>query len=135
MITKGIKSANQVQFQDQNGNPIVPVIGAKNGLLVEIADGELDTLEATTLFANVMAANIEEQTIGVGGKKVTTIGIVNYGEEAKVTVDVDGKSFVIGPNVATELLINKVVTTVGISATVDGTNVQYVIKGIEGVGA
>ena len=135
MITKGIKSANQVQFQDQNGNPTVPVIGAKNGVLVEIADGELDTLEATTLFANVMAANIEEQTIGVGGKKVTTIGIVNYGEEAKVTIDVDGKSFVIGPNVATELLINKVVTTVGISATADGTNVQYVIKGIEGVEA
>lgn len=135
MITKGIKSANQVQFQDQNGNPTVPVIGAKGGMLVEIADGELDTLEATTLFANVMAANIEEQTIGVGGKKITTIGIVNYGEEAKVTVDVDGKSFVIGPNVATELLINKVVTTVGISATADGTNVQYVIKGIEGVEA
>lgn len=135
MISKGIKSANQVQFQDQNGNPTVPVIGGKNGLLVEIADGELDTLEATTLFANVMAANIEEQTIGVGGKKVTTIGIANYGEEAKVTIDVDGKSFVIGPNVATELLINKVVTTVGISATADGTNVQYVIKGIEGVEA
>lgn len=135
MITKGIKSANQVQFQDQNGNPTVPVIGAKGGMLVEIADGELDALEATTLFANVMAANIEEQTIGVGGKKVTTIGIVNYGEEAKVTVDVDGKSFVIGPNVATELLINKVVTTVGISATADGTNVQYVIKGIEGAEA
>lgn len=135
MISKGIKSANQVQFQDQNGNPTVPVIGAKGGMLVEIADGELDALEATTLFANVMAANIEEQTIGVGGKKVTTIGIVNYGEEAKVTVDVDGKSFVIGPNVATELLINKVVTTVGISATADGTNVQYVIKGIEGAEA
>lgn len=135
MISKGIKSANQVQFQDQNGNPTVPVIGPKNGVLVEIADGELDTLEATTLFANVMAANIEEQTIGVGGKKVTTIGIANYGEEAKVTVDVDGKSFVIGPNVATELLINKTVTTVGISATADGTNVQYVIKGIEGVEA
>lgn len=135
MISKGIKSANQVQFQDQNGNPTVPVIGAKGGMLVEIADGELDALEATTLFANVMAANIEEQTIGVGGKKVTTIGIANYGEEAKVTVDVDGKSFVIGPNVATELLINKTVTTVGISATADGTNVQYVIKGIEGVEA
>lgn len=135
MISKGIKSANQIQFQDQNGNPTVPVIGAKGGMLVEIADGELDALEATTLFANVMAANIEEQTIGVGGKKVTTIGIVNYGEEAKVTVDVDGKSFVIGPNVATELLINKVVTTVGISATADGTNVQYVIKGIEGAEA
>ena len=135
MISKGIKSANQVQFQDQNGNPTVPVIGAKGGMLVEIADGELDALEATTLFANVMAANIEEQTIGVGGKKVTTIGIANYGDEAKVTVDVDGKSFVIGPNVATELLINKTVTTVGISATADGTNVQYVIKGIEGVEA
>lgn len=131
MITKGIKSANQVQFQDQNGNPTVPVIGGKNGLLVEIVDGESDTLEATTLFANVMAANIEEQTIGVGGKKVTTIGIANYGEEAKVTVDVDGKSFVIGPGIATELLINKIVTTVGISATADGTNVQYVIKGVE----
>lgn len=135
MISKGIKSANQIQMQNKNGEPMVPVIGEKGGMLVEIADGELDTLEATTLFANVMAANIEEQTIGVGGKKVTTIGIANYGEEAKVTIDVDGKSFVIGPNVATELLINKVVTTVGISATADGTNVQYVIKGIEGVEA
>ena len=131
MITKGIKSANQIQMQDKNGEPMVPVIGDKGGMLVEIADGELDTLEATTLHANVMTLNTEEQSIGIGGKKVTTISIANYSETANVTVDVDGTNYVIGPNIATDLLINKVVTTILLSATAAETKVQYVIKGVE----
>lgn len=130
MVTDGIKTANQVQFQKADGTPSVPIIGNK-GLLVEIGEGELDTLEATTLYANVMTANTEEQTIGIGGKKVTEIEIANFSDEAKATISVDESNFVIGPGIATTLLINKTVTTVGISATVANTDVQYVIKGVE----
>lgn len=125
MVTDGVKTANQVQFQKADGTPSVPIIGNK-GLLVEIGEGE-----ATTLYANVMTANIEEQTIGIGGKKVTEIEIANFSDEAKATISVDESNFVIGPGIATTLLINKTVTTVGISATAANTDVQYVIKGVE----
>lgn len=84
----------------------------------------------TTLYSNVITAGVEEQTIGVN-KKVTEISIANYSETANVLISVDDSNFVVAPNLALDLPINKSVGIVGLSATEADTQVQYVIKGEE----
>lgn len=132
MISNGVKTANQVQFQDENGNPTVPVVGDKGGLLVEIAEGDVGIIkQTTTLHANVLVAGTDEITVGVN-KRVNQISIANYSETAKVIVTVDDDTtFTVGPNIAVDLPINKDVATVGLSATEENVNVQYIIKGVE----
>lgn len=131
MTSDGVKTANQVQFQKADGTPTVPVVGDNGGVMVELADGSLPTSnKPTTLYANVITANTEEQTIGVNSE-VKEISIANYSETANVTVSAANKNYTIGPNIAVDLPINKVVTNVGISATAADTKVQYVIKGVE----
>lgn len=130
MITNGVKSANQVQFQNQNGEPTVPVIGSKGGMLVEIADGEVTIAkEVTTLASNIITATTTATSVPVNSK-VTSIAIGNYSDEANVTVTAGNIGYVVGPNVAVDLPINKDVTNVSIVATAEA-KVQYVIKGIE----
>lgn len=134
MTSDGVKTANQVQFQKADGTPTVPVVGDNGGVMVELADGSLPTVnKPTTLYANVLTANTEEQTIGVN-KEVTEIYIANYSDTASVTVSAANKNYTIGPNMAVDLTINKTVTNVGISATAADTKVQYVIKGVEANG-
>lgn len=131
MTSDGVKTANQVQFQKADGTPTVPVVGDNGGVMVELADGSLPTVnKPTTLYANVLTANTEEQTIGVN-KEVTEIYIANYSDTASVTVSAANKNYTIGPNMAVDLTINKTVTNVGISATAADTKVQYVIKGVD----
>lgn len=131
MTSDGVKTANQVQFQKADGTPTVPVVGDNGGVMVELADGSLPTVnKPTTLYANVITANTEEQTIGVN-KEVTEIYIANYSDTASVTVSAANKNYTIGPNMAVDLTINKVVTNVGIAATAADTQVQYVIKGVD----
>lgn len=126
MTSDGVKTANQVQFQKADGTPTVPVVGDNGGVMVELADGSLPT----TLYANVITANTEEQTIGVN-KEVTEIYIANYSDTASVAVSAANKNYVIGPSMAVDLAINKTVTNVGIAATAADTKVQYVIKGVD----
>ena len=134
MVTDGIKTANQVQFQKADGTPTVPVVGDNGGIVVELADGELPVVsKPTTLYAGVITANTEEQTIGVNSE-VKEISIANYSETANVTVSAASKNYTIGPNLAVDLPINKTVTNVGIAATAADTKVQYVIKGVEANG-
>lgn len=154
MITKGIKSGHQIQFQDENGVPAVPVInsqgamkadlsslptGELGGVLIEIADGEkIDVNKTTTtLSANVVTVGTVESTVEVTGK-VSQIGIANFSETATITVKVTGagyeKSFVIGSRLAVDLPINKELTQVAITSTEEETKVQYVIKGVESEG-
>lgn len=131
MTSDGVKTANQVQFQKADGTPTVPVVGDNGGVMVELADGSLPTAnKPTTLYANVITANTEEQTIGVN-KEVTEIYIANYSDTASVTVSAANKNYVIGPSMAVDLTINKTVTNVGIAATAADTKVQYVIKGVD----
>ena len=134
MTSDGVKTANQVQFQKEDGTPTVPVVGDNGGVMVELADGSLPTVnKPTTLYANVITANTEEQTIGVNSE-VREISIANYSETANVTVSAANKNYTIGPNIAVDLPINKVVTNVGIAATAADTKVQYVIKGVKANG-
>lgn len=131
MTSDGVKTANQVQFQKADGTPTVPVVGDNGGVMVELTDGSLQTVnKPTTLYANVITANTEEQTIGVNSE-VKEISIANYSETANVTVSAANKNYTIGPNIAVDLPINKVVTNVGIAATEADTKVQYIIKGVE----
>lgn len=132
MISDGIKSANQVQFQNMEGKPTVPVIGENGGIVVEMADGQAVDVNrtSTTLFANVITVGAEEQTIGVNAR-VNFISIANYSEANDVSVGAAGKTFVVGAGLAVDLPINKSVDNVSISATGEGTKVQYVIKGVE----
>lgn len=131
MTSDGVKTANQVQFQKADGTPTVPVVGDNGGVMVELADGSLPTVnKPTTLYANVITANTEEQTIGVN-KEVTEIYIANYSDTASVTVSAANKNYTIGPSMAVDLTINKTVTNVGIAATAADTKVQYVIKGVD----
>ena len=124
-----------LQGFDKNGN-LKGVKVSENGEIYVIMEGGsggeeqkvITESNETTLYANVMTVGTEAQTIGVS-KKVTEISIANYSETANVTVAVDETNYVIAPNVALDLPINKTVGIVGLSATEADTKVQYVIKG------
>ena len=124
-----------LQGFDENGN-LKGVKVSENGevyVIMEGGSGEeeqkvITESNETTLYAGVMTVGTEAQTIGVS-KKVTEISIANYSETANVTVAVDETNYVIAPNVALDLPINKIVGIVGLSATEADTKVQYVIKG------
>lgn len=124
-----------LQGFDKNGN-LKGVKVSENGEIYVIMEGGsggeeqkvITESNETTLYADVMTVGTEAQTIGVS-KKVTEISIANYSETANVTVAVDETNYVIAPNVALDLPINKIVGVVGLSATEADTKVQYVIKG------
>ena len=124
-----------LQGFDKNGN-LKGVKVSENGEVYVIMEGGsggeeqkvITESNETTLYANVMTVGTEAQTIGVS-KKVTEISIANYSETANVTVAVDETNYVIAPNVALDLPINKSVGIVGLSATEADTKIQYVIKG------
>ena len=124
-----------LQGFDKNGN-LKGVKVSENGEIYVIMEGGsggeeqkvITESNETTLYANVMTVGTEAQTIGVS-KKVTEISIANYSETANVTVAVDETNYVIAPNVALDLPINKSVGIVGLSATEADTKIQYVIKG------
>lgn len=84
----------------------------------------------TTLQAGVVTVGTTEQTIGVNAK-VTEISIANYSETANIAISIDQTSYVIAPNLAMDLPINKTVGTIGLSSTEADTKVQYVIKGVD----
>ncbi|MBR0428248.1 MAG: hypothetical protein IJK18_08645 [Clostridia bacterium] len=124
-----------LQGFDENGN-LKGVKVSKNGeVFVKIGGSSEDEgakviteSKETTLYAGVLNIGLEEQTIGVA-KKITEISIANYSETANVTISADETNYVIAPNVALDLPINKIVSIVGLSATEADTKVQYVIKG------
>lgn len=124
-----------LQGFDKNGN-LKGVKVSENGEVYVIMEGGsggeeqkvITESNETTLYAGVLTVGTEVQTIGVS-KKVTEISIANYSETANVTVAADNTNYVIAPNVALDLPINKSVGIVGLSATEADTKVQYVIKG------
>ena len=124
-----------LQGFDENGNLKGVKVSENGEIFVKIGGSSEDEeskviteSKETTLYAGVMNIGLEEQTIGVA-KKITEISIANYSETANVTVSVDETNYVIAPNVALDLPINKIVGIVGLSATEADTKVQYVIKG------
>ena len=123
---------------DENGNLRNVKVSEKGELLVKAGgnSGEQEQEKVitesneTTLYANILTLNTEEQTIGVN-KKVTEISIANYSETANVLLSVDEENYVVAPNIAVDLPINKSVGIIGLSSTEADTKVQYIIKGEE----
>lgn len=151
MIQKGIKSANQIQFQDENGVPTVPVVnsqgamkadlsslpvGELGGVVVEIADGEKIDINktVTTLLGGVVEATpiITDVTIN---KKVSQVSIANLSEEEEVVIDIGIKDKItIAPRIAIDLPINKELEKISIMKVGETpAKVQYLIKGVESV--
>ena len=110
----------------ENGEVYVIIGGGSGGEKQKV----ITESKETTLYAAVLTLNTEEQTIGLANK-VTEISIANYSETANVLLSVDEANYVIAPNIAVDLPINKSVGIVGLSATEADTKVQYVIKGEE----
>ncbi len=123
---------------DENGNLRNVKVSEEGELLVKVGgnSGEQEQEKVitesneTTLYANILTLNTEEQTIGVN-KKVTEISIANYSETANVLLSVDEENYVVAPNLAIDLPINKSVGIIGLSSTEADTKVQYIIKGEE----
>lgn len=132
MIANNVKTANQIQVQDANGNPVVPMVGAKGGMLVEMASGSSSVKEETTLNSNYITVGTTGSVINVSNSKITEIAVANYSEEVTITVEVGTTTHTIGPNIAIELPVNKTgITSITITASVADTKVQYAIKGVE----
>lgn len=129
MFSNGIKSANQIQVQTEDGVPVVPVAGADGAMKVEVVSGGANRV-ITTLHSSIITAGAEAETISVN-KKVTSIMVANYSETADITVEAAGGSFVVGSGIATTFAINKQVTNVSITSTEENTKAQVIIEGVE----
>ena len=129
MFTKGVKSANQIQVQTEDGVPIVPIAGSDGAMKVEVVSGGANRV-VTTLHASVITAGAEAESIAIN-KKVTSIMVANYSETASLSMVVAGKTYVIGSGIATTFAINKQVTNVSITATEEDTKVQIIVEGVE----
>lgn len=133
MIMNNVKTANQIQVQDANGNPVVPVVGSNGGMLVEMATGEIKIAkENTTLISAYVTVGTTATQVSVTADKVTGISVANYSEEATLTITVGTVSYVVGPNLALDIPINKSgISSISFTASAADTKVQYVIKGVE----
>lgn len=129
MFTNGVKSANQIQVQTEDGEPIVPVAGSDGAMKVEVVSGGANRV-VTTLHSSIVTAGAEATDIAIN-KKVTSIMVANYSETANISISAGGSTFVIGSNIATTLAVNKQVTNVSITATEEGTKAQVIIEGVE----
>lgn len=133
MIMNNVKTANQIQVQDANGNPIVPKLGANGGMLVEMAgEGSVTSSETTTLASAYVTVGTTATQVSVTADKVTGISVANYSEEATLTITVGTASYVVGPNLALDIPINKSgISSISFTASAADTKVQYIIKGVE----
>lgn len=129
MFSNGIKSANQIQVQTEDGVPVVPVAGADGAMKVEVVSGGANRV-ITTLHSSIITAGVEAKTIAVN-KKVTSIMIANYSETGDLTIEVAGSSYIVGSGIATTFAINKQVTNVSITSTAEDTKAQVIIEGVE----
>lgn len=133
MIMNNVKTANQIQVQDANGNPVVPVVGSNGGMLVEMATGEIKVAKENTALASAyVTVGTTATQVSITADKVTGISVANYGEEATLTITVGTVSYVVGPNLALDIPINKSgISSISFTASAADTKVQYVIKGVE----
>lgn len=133
MIMNNVKTANQIQVQDANGNPVVPVVGSNGGMLVEMATGEIKVAKENTALASAyVTVGTTATQVSITADKVTGISVANYSEEATLTITVGTVSYVVGPNLALDIPINKSgISSISFTASAADTKVQYVIKGVE----
>ena len=102
----------------------------ENGaLMVEVTNGGAVSSEETTLSATLQILGTTSTSINVN-KKVTSIDIANYSETASITVVIDQTNAVIGPNIATTLVVNKNINSISLTASEAETQAQIIVKGV-----
>lgn len=84
----------------------------------------------TTLNASIQTVGTEATSIDIN-KKVTSVDIANYSDEANLTVTIGALVATIGANISATLPINKDVTNISLTSTVADTKVQLIVKGVE----
>ena len=112
---------------------LVNVKATKEGkLLVDMGEssGEETTQEIeTTLNASIQTVGTNDTTIAIN-KKVTSIDVANYSENADITLTAGNLIATIGTTVAVTLPINKDIANISLSSTETNTKVQLVVKGV-----
>ena len=84
----------------------------------------------TTLNASIQTIGTEATSVAIN-KKVTSIDIANYSDEADLTVTIGTLTATIGANISATLPINKDVTNISLTSTAADTKVQLIVKGVE----
>lgn len=112
---------------------LVNLKATKEGkLLVDIgegSEGETSQQIETTLNASVQTVGTTATLVAIN-KKVTSIDIANYSDTADITITVGDLSATIGANIATTLVINKDITNISLTSTIEDTKVQLIVKGV-----
>lgn len=84
----------------------------------------------TTLNASIQTVGTEATSIAIN-KKVISIDIANYSDEADLTVTIGSLVATIGANISVTLPINKDITNISLTSTAADTKVQLIVKGVE----
>lgn len=110
---------------DENGN-LQNVFVSEDGALKVKVDGEENVKKETTILSGVITQGTTTASLALN-MEVTSIMVANYSETATITINEEYK---VGPNIAVELPINKVLPYISFSSTEDNTNAQVVVKGV-----
>lgn len=111
----------------ENGNLKNVKVSEEGELLVQ--EGGTSRNSENTLYCNVLTIGTEATNIDIN-KKVTSIMVANYSDNADITITNGATSYLVGSNLALELPINTDVENLNVSSTVTDTKVQIVIKGV-----
>ena len=97
----------------------------ENGIKVEQTSDKEVTLKSDILTLGTTSTSI---TIG---KKVTSIMIANYSDEADVSIVANNQTYKAGANLAIEFPINANIESLTLVSAAADTKVQLVVKGVE----
>ena len=112
----------------ENGE-LVNLKASTDGKLIIDAAKEANAEVETTLHSSMQTVGTSAVDININ-KKVTSIDVANYSETANITVTIGTLSAVIGPNIATSLLVNKDTTKISLISAEADTKVQLIVRGV-----
>lgn len=93
--------------------------------------GETSGKVNTTLKADILTVGTTATNVAIG-KKITRLMLANYSETAQITVNIGTDiNYIIGSNIACDLVINKQVENISITSSENNTNIQIVVEGEE----
>lgn len=123
-ITRNGEMKNVV-VNDDGTLPVNLQDSGENGIKVEQTSDKEVTLKSDILTLGTTSTSI---TIG---KKVTSIMIANYSDEADVSIVANNQTYKAGANLAIEFPINANIDSFTLVSTVADTKVQLIVKGVE----
>lgn len=123
-ITRNGEMKNVV-VNDDGTLPVNLQDSGENGIKVEQTSDKEVTLKSDILTLGTTSTSI---TIG---KKVTSIMIANYSDEADVSIVANNQTYKAGANLAIEFPINANIESLTLVSSAADTKVQLVVKGVE----